>query len=140
MRANGKDLSLVIGEIEIRCVSTEVVLDVEKADPDRVTFDDVINGLDWVWFFQITALPDYAPGSFWSLLYDTPAYTPLGYVFAPYANEIPTLEQPHFTGFATVDQKPPLGGGAGQSWVFATRLTCTEPPTRVTSDEEVLTA
>lgn len=132
MRASGSALSLTFDELEVNCSTTSVVLDVEKSDADRVTFDDVISGLDWVWYFVVTGLPDYGPGTFWSLLWETPAFTPIPFLFAPYNNSSPTPEQPHFSGFVTIDQRPPLGGDAGARWTFGTRLTCTQQPVRVT--------
>lgn len=132
MRADGRALSLTLGELEVNCSSTSVVLDVEKSDPDRVTFDDVISGLDWVWYFTIVGVPDYSADTFWTLLYETPAFTPISFTFAPYDNDEPSLDQPHWIGFVTVDQKPPIGGDAGAAWTFGTRLTCTAAPERVT--------
>lgn len=133
MRADGKHLTLSFNELEIACSSTSVLLEIEKADPDRVTFADVISGLDFVWFFTIVGVPDYGPGTFWTLLWESPAYVPIPYLFAPYGNAIATEEQPHFSGFAVIDQKPPIGGEAGAPWfTFGARLTCTAQPERLT--------
>jgi len=132
-RINGNRLSLTFGAIEINCDSTSVVLDNEDADAELVTFGDVVAGNDRRWYFAISGLPDYAAGSFWSLLWDTPAYTPIPYEFNPYGVTTPTPATPKFTGQVTRDQPPPIGGAAGQTWSFETRLTCTASPTRVTS-------
>lgn len=132
MRVSGRNLSLTFDDVEINCVSTSIVLDVEKADADRVTFADVIAGDDWVWTFTITGYPDYSPGTFWTLLWETPAFTPIPYLFKPYGNNLPSAAEPHFEGWATIDQKPPIGGDAGSYWTFGTRLTCTARPERVT--------
>lgn len=133
MRADGKNLRFTFGTVEAACVSSTAVLDNEDADSDLVTFADVINGLDKTWFFLITALPDYAPGSWWSLLWTTPAFTPIPYVFRPYGNDVATQDEPHFTGSVTVDRKPPVGGDAQAVWAFEARLTCTGAPVRVTT-------
>lgn len=130
MRADGRNLSLTFGAVEVACVSTSVNLDNEPAPDDLVTFADVIAGDDKRWFFTVAGYPDYAAGSFWSLLWDTAAFTPIAYVFKPYGNAAASTAQPHFTGSVTVDRKPPIGGDAGRSWTFETRLTCTATPTR----------
>lgn len=132
-RVDGKNLSLAFGAVEVACVSTSILLDNEKLDAEVVTFDDITKGNDRRWFFTITGLPDLGPGTWWSLLWNTPANTSIPFRYAPYGNTTASPEQPHFTGAATVDQKPPVGGEAGQLWKFDTRLTCTAPPTRVTA-------
>jgi hypothetical protein len=131
VRVNGKNLSLVIGGVEVACVSSSVVLDNEAADAELVTFADVVNGTDRTWFFTITAWQDFAPGSFWDKLWTTPAFTPMTYLWKPYSNATASSAQPHFSGSVTLDQPPPLGGDAQQTWGFSTRLTCTARPTRV---------
>jgi hypothetical protein len=133
VRADGKNLSLVFGTVEVNCVSTSIVLDNDKAEADRVTFADVIAGLDRQWFFTVNGYPDYSSGTFWSWLWEQPAFTPFPYVFKPYGNAAASAAQPHFTGSVTIDQKPPLGGDAGNAWTFGTRLTCTAQPVRVTT-------
>ncbi len=130
MRIDGRALQLQIGDVDVQCDSTTVLLANEAADADLVTFGDVIAGNDRRWFFTLTALPDYGDGSFWALLWSTPAYTPIPYVFNPYGVAIPTPAQPWFVGECTVDDKPPVGGDAGSVWTFEARLTCTEVPTR----------
>lgn len=133
MRVDGRNLSLTIGTLEIACQSSSAVLDNEDADADLTTFADVVAGTDRRWFLTITALPDYAPASFWTLLWETPAFTPVGYLLKPYNNTAAaSVEQPWFSGSATLDQPPPLGGDAGATWSFTTRLTCTGRPVRVT--------
>jgi hypothetical protein len=133
MRADGKNLSLTFDGVDVACVSTSIVLDNEDAPSELVTFADVIAGTDKRWFFTVTGYPDYAAGSWWTLLWDTPAYTPIPFLFKPYGNADPTLDAPHFEGSVTVDSKPPLGGDAGRTWTFDTRLTCVAPPTRLTA-------
>jgi hypothetical protein len=133
VRADGNNLLFQFGTVEVACTSTSAVLDSEKADADRVTFADVISGLDWQWFFVVTGHPDYAPGTFWTLCWETAAFVPVAYLFRPYGNAVATAQQPHFSGSATIDKKPPLGGDAKAVWAFDTRLTCTAQPTRVTA-------
>lgn len=134
MRADGRHLTLAFDDLEVNCVSTQVTLDSEDADRELVTFADVVSGNDKRWSFTITAVADYAAGSFWDMLWVTPAYQPIDYEFAPYGNTTPNVDQPHFTGQVTVDRRPPIGGDAGAPWwTFDARLVCTANPTRVTS-------
>lgn len=136
MRADGKNLRFTFGTVDVACVSSSAVLDNEQADSDLVTFSDVINGFDRTWFFQITAYPDYAPASWWSLLWTTPAFTPIPYLFRPYGNDVPSSTEPHFVGAVTIDAKPPIGGAAQSVWSFDARLTCTTWPTMRTTPVE----
>lgn len=125
MRIDGRNLSLIIGGIEVSCDSTSVLLDNEQADADMTTFGDVIAGNDRRWFITITALPDYhAPGKLWSLLWNLAPFTPIAYSLTPYGLGTP----PTFQGEAMLDQPPPIGGDAGSVWTFDTRLTCTAEP------------
>lgn len=156
MRVDGRNLRLTVGgATDLQCDSTSVLLDNEPADADLVTFADVIAGNDRRWFLTITALPDfsgrpppppgdtgppgldpvpaYGAGTFWELLWSTPAYTPIAYILNPHGVDVPTNDQPWFVGEATVDQKPPIGGAAASPWTFDARLTCTAPPTRQTT-------
>lgn len=133
MRADGKSLSLTFSTVEVNCVSTSIVLDNEDADAELVTFGDVVAGNDKRWYFVVTGLPDYSPGTWWTLCWETPQYTPLPYLFKPYGNAVASPSQPHFTGSVMVDRKPPVGGDAGSVWSFDTRLSCTANPTRVTA-------
>lgn len=133
MRADGKNLSLTFSGIEVACVATTAVLDNEDAPAELVTFADVVAGNDKRWFFTVTGLPDYSPGTWWTLLWETPAYAQVAYRFKPYGNETPTPDEPHFIGWATPERKPGIGGDAGRAWTFDMRLNCTETPTRVTA-------
>jgi hypothetical protein len=126
----GKSLSLKFGAtmVEVNCSTTQVALDNEGADADLTTFADVIAGTDRRWFLTLTGIPDYVtPGSFWLLLWDLPAFSPIGYHLSPYGAG---LGLPTFEGEATLDQPPPIGGAAGSNWTFETRLTCTARPYR----------
>jgi hypothetical protein len=127
---NGRNLSLTFGSLDVACEANAVVLDNEAADNDLVTFSDVTTRRDRRWFFTLTGLADYGSGSFWTLLWDAPPFAALAYVFKPYGNATPTPARPHFTGFVYVSTTPPVGGDAGRTWWFETRLACTDLPTR----------
>lgn len=140
MRIDGRFLQLSFGPVDVECDSTSVVLDNEDADADLVTFGDVLAGNNRRWFFTVTAfpgaavgLPGYGIGTFWELLWSTPAYTAIPYVLNPHGVSTPTTQKPWFVGDVVVDQKPPVGGDAFTAWTFTTRLTCTANPTRRTA-------
>lgn len=128
MRVDGKLLTLTIDTLEVECVAATVLLDAEPMDDDLVTFTDKENGDDQQWFIQVTALPDLAPGSFWSLLWDTLPFTPLTFRLRPYGNATATSDKPHLTGQVYVDRSPPVGGDAQVAWWFDTRLSCVATP------------
>lgn len=129
----GKDLSLLFdGTEEVNADGTSIVLDNEEADDDTTTFAELASGDPRQWFFQITAVSDYSDGTFWSVLWDN-AGQDLAFVFKPYGNATATTSQPHFTGTATVVSKPPVGGGAGDTWTYDARLDVIGEPLRVTA-------
>jgi hypothetical protein len=128
MRVDGRHLTLTIDGLDVQCIASSVLLDAEPTDDDLVTFTDKENGLDLTWFLAITALPDLAPGAFWSLLWETLPFTPLDYTLRPYGNDDPTADQPHLVGQCYVDRSPPVGGEAQVTWWFDTRLTCVDRP------------
>lgn len=132
MRADGRHLSLIFGSVEVACVSTSAVLDNEDAPSDVVTFADVLAGNDKRWTLVISGYPDYEAGTFWSLLWNNPPFTPLPYLFKPYGNDVPTTTEPHFAGQAMPERKPGLGGDAGRAWTYDVRLNCTAAPIRIT--------
>lgn len=127
---NGKDLSLTFDAVEFNADGTAVVLDNEEGDTDSVTFAEVGAGDTRQWFFQLTALGDYAAGSIWDTLWENSGAT-VPFVFKPYGNAAATAAQPHFTGDCTVIAKPPIGGTAGETWTFEARLDVDGVPTRV---------
>lgn len=126
----GKDLSLTIDGNEINLEATSVVLDNEEADDDAVTFAELAGGEGRQWFFTIAAVSDYGENSFWTALWENVG-SDLDFVFKPYGNTTPSASQPHFTGQATVIAKPPVGGDAGSTFTFETRLDVVGDPTRV---------
>lgn len=127
---NGKDLSLTFDAQEFNADGTVVVLDNEEADQEAVTFAEVGAGDTRQWFFQVTALGDYAAGTIWDLLWENSGQE-VPFMFKPYGNAAASAAQPHFTGTATVVAKPPIGGTAGETWTFEARLDVTGVPTKV---------
>lgn len=127
----GKDLSLLFGTEEVNLEATAVLMDNEDADTDAITFAELADGDALQWFFAITAVSDYGADSFWSFCWDN-AGEEVTFVFKPYGNATATTTQPHFTGTATVNKKPPVGGEAGSVFTFETRFDIVGTPTRVT--------
>jgi len=129
---NGKNLSLTIDTKEVNLEGTSIVLDNEEADTDSVTFAELASGTPLQWFFTITAVADYGSGSFWSTLWDG-AGTTVPFVFKPYGNATASTSQPHFTGTATINAKPPIGGSANETFTFEARLYVVGEPVRKTT-------
>ena len=97
---------------------SSVVADIQA--PDRV-----------FGFFTITAVSDYGADSFWSFCWDNSGEE-VTFLFKPYGNATASTSQPHFSGTATVNRKPPVGGEAGSVFTFETRFDIVGTPTRVT--------
>lgn len=127
----GKNLSLTIDAVEFSAEGTQVVLNNEEADEDSITFAELANGTPVQWFFELTAISDYAVGSIWDTLWEN-AGASVPYVFKPYGNMAASAEQPHFTGTCTINAKPPVGGTAGETFTFEARLDCDAEPQKVT--------
>lgn len=126
----GKDLSLLIDAEEVNLEGTAILLENEEADTDAITFAELAAGTPLQWFFTITAVADYGSGSFWSTLWDN-AGSDVAFVLKPYGNATPTAAQPHFTGNATINAKPPVGGSANEVFTFEARLDVVGEPVRV---------
>lgn len=133
----GKNLSFLVDGEEFNADGTSVVLDWEDADEDTVTFAEFTasgGNTPQKAFFQLTAVSDYAAGTFWSTLYDAAAAgEEIAFTFKPYGNSTPTTAQPHWTGEVTVPKKPAIGGEAGTTWTYESRLDCVDEPVRVTA-------
>lgn len=127
----GKGLSLMFGTEEVNLEATSVTLSNEEADTDAVTFAELASGTPLQWFFEIEAVADYGTDSFWSYLWDN-AGDDVSFVFKPYGNVTASATQPHFTGTATINAKPPVGGTANEVFTFEARLDVVGEPTRVT--------
>lgn len=132
MKYRGKDLSLTFEGDEVNLEATAVLMDNEDADSDAITFAELADGDALQWFFAITAVSDYGASSFWTFCWDN-AGEDVDFVFKPYGNATPTTAQPHFTGTATVNKKPPVGGEAGSVFTFETRFDIQGVPVRVTA-------
>ena len=126
-RIKGKDLSLLFGAEEVNVDATSIVLTNE--DLDTATFAEYSSGDASQWFFEITAVSDYADGSLWDYLWEN-AGSEVSYTFKPYGNANASAAEPHFTGTVRINAKPPLGGTAGEAFTFEARLDCTAAPTR----------
>lgn len=127
----GKGLSLLVDAVEVNMDVTSVVLTNEEADDDVVTFADLASGASVQWYFEGSAVADYAPGSLWSYLWDNTGEEGVAFVFKPYGNSVASASQPHFTGTLNVGNKPPVGGEAGSVFTFDFRLDVNGTPTRV---------
>lgn len=130
-RLKGKGITFTYDGVEYQCDLTSVVL--EKASADQgatdgtVTFCDVgsATAAGNVWQMNITAIQstDYSAEKalqmlLWDLAKDGGE---MAFVFAPNGNEVPTQNQPHFTGAVEVPQGgyPSIGGDAGEdTWTF----------------------
>ena len=127
---DGANLSLTFDAQEFNADGTAVVLDNEEGQTEAVTFAEVAAGDTRQWFFQLTAIGDYAAGSIWDLLWENSGQD-VPFVFKPYGNAAATAAQPHFTGTAKVVAKPPIGGTAGETWTFEARLDVDGVPAKV---------
>ncbi len=118
----GKDLSLLFdGTQEINADGTSIVLDNEDAEEDATTFADLQDGDPKQWFFTINAVSDYGPSTFWRLCWEN-AGQDVAFILKPHGNAVATDAQPHFTGTARINAKPPIGGSAGDVFTFEARL------------------
>ena len=153
-RIKGKNLSFMFDGDEYKCDLVSAVL--TKDDADAAASDSVVTFCDaeqsaggQVWYLDTEAIQstdvDGSPDvndieSLHTLVRNSAATAggaTLDFQFAPYGNDTPSAEQPHFTGQVTVEQGayPTIGGSAGDSsftWTY--RFTVTDNlVTRVTT-------
>jgi len=136
-RIKGKNLTITVNGEEFQCDLTSAVLQKDSAESgqeDTVqTFCEAgTSAAGQVWYMDTTAIQstDTATNddgqSLWRLVWDsasTQGGAELPFVFAPYSNETPSADQPHFTGTLIVDEGayPAIGGDAGVStftWTY----------------------
>ena len=134
-RIKGKSLTITVNGEEFQCDLTSAVLQKDSAESgqeDTVqTFCEAgTSSAGQVWYMDTTAIQstDTASNddgqSLWRLVWDSATGgAELPFVFAPYANAVPTADQPHFTGTLIVDDGayPAIGGDAGVStftWTY----------------------
>lgn len=113
-RIKGNKLSLEIDGTDYWAEITAYSLVPEDADDDVVTFKDAAEGADQVEKLNITAVQSTDTASFWRIVWDNVGET-VPFKIAPHANEIPTENQPHFTGSVKIPARPTLGGEAGRT-------------------------
>lgn len=73
------------------------------ADSDFTTFEDARSGGAREYTLQMTIAQDHASGTLWDLIW-TGAGTDVPGVYAPYGNETPSADQPHYEFTATVTE------------------------------------
>lgn len=122
-----KKLTLTFGAVDYSCDATKINLTSEDADSDVTTFCDAADGGSKQWYFDITAIQSTDPTSFWRYLWESTGEE-VEYVYMPHGNAVATTDQPHFTGTVKVGSKPDIGGEAGATYTFDTRLDCTGEP------------
>ncbi|OZE45214.1 hypothetical protein CH283_22690 [Rhodococcus sp. 05-2254-2] len=129
----GKDLSILIDETEY---NTDIKgFRVEPDDGDDaafVTFARLATGDTKTWYLRGTAFQDFQTTSFWTFVWDH-AGEEVEFVARPYGNLVPTEDQPHFKGVATIASKPGFGGDADEEFEFEVEWECTGVPEKITT-------
>lgn len=111
-RIKGKDLLLTLGTpgIDYKCDVTTWLLQPGDNDTDTVTYCNPDG--DSTWTLSGTAINSTDPDSLWTFVWDHQGET-VPFTAAPWGNEVPTDEQPHFIGNVRIGRKPAIGGDAG---------------------------
>ena len=132
-RIKGKGLILTIDGTDYACDLTSCVLNNEESETesDVLTFCEVAGGGNREFKFDITAIQSTDQDSFWTYLWDNSGTTDVDYKFVPHNNDVPTADQPHFTGTLDLPEKPALGGESNSTWTFDITLPVNEVPTKV---------
>lgn len=96
-----------------------------ESDSDFVTFADAAAGGARDYTLNFTAVQDAATGSLWSEVFDNTGDT-VPVTIAPYGNEAPSVEQPHFEASAVISEPDGdlLGGEANASTSARMTIEC----------------
>lgn len=130
-RLKGTGLRFLLGETDHWAQATSVVM-----EPQTLTSHYLGGGMGShpiTWQFIVTATQSTDEDSLWTFLWEH-ANTEAPFAYAPTPNEIPTLEQPHFTGIVHLPGPPILGGDADTTYVFTVHLPIIQGPLRVTEE------
>lgn len=120
-RLKNKKIALVVGGQDYWADGTAVTIDNEEAESDVTTFEDALAGGARQHFINLTAIQSTATGSFWRFIHANTGEK-VQFKYAPHGNEVPTANEPHFIGTATIGAKPPIGGEAGTESTFEHRM------------------
>lgn len=130
-------LVLSIGGTEVTAEISKGVIVAGEADADFVTYADAAAGGKREYRLECTAVQDMATGTIWDQVW-TAAGTTVAFLLKPYGNATATVEQPHFTGNATITEPDgDLIGGEADSSTSARQVieiswVCDAKPTKVT--------
>ncbi|MCU1530121.1 MAG: hypothetical protein JWP75_3884 [Frondihabitans sp.] len=120
-RLKGDKLMFTVGATtDYAADATNVVLTWDDADSGTVTFADAGNGGAFDATLKGTAIQSTDPASFWSFAWGAVG-TVVPFKLAPWANAVPSVTQPHFTGNVKIGKRPDLGGDAqidGDDYTF----------------------
>lgn len=131
-RLKGDALSMLIDGKDYWADATSVVMDCDRLEVPL--FEGGMEIIPMGWWFDVTAVQSTGEGSFWLFLWEHQGET-VPFAYAPHGNEVPTVDEPHFTGILNVSSPAALGGAAGRrvEQVFTTRLHIVQGPYRVTT-------
>lgn len=131
-----RKLTLSIDGDEVSPEVSAATISSAESDSDFVSFADAAAGGGRTYTLKLTFVQDAAAGSLWDQVWSN-AGNDVAVIVRPYGNDVPTADQPHFTGTVTITEPDGdlLGGEADASttarftteveWVF------TEKPARV---------
>jgi hypothetical protein len=132
-RIKGTQLTLTIGGVDYAMDVTAITLENEESAAGVTTFEDAAAGGARQFYFTGTAIQSTDEDSFWTELWEQATRTGISYVYAPWGNETPTADQPHFTGDdLELGPKPFIGGeaGADNEFTFEFRFDLGSEPTK----------
>lgn len=136
---NTNKLTVSIGGVERAAEVSRCTISNDATESDFVSFQSASEGGGRDWKLLLTAVQD--PGdadSIWSLVWDSPG-SEVAIIFRPYANSVPSLSQPHYTGtcVVTLPDGDILGGEADRStsarWTVDLEWPFLAKPTKVTA-------
>lgn len=131
-RIKGTKLQLKIDATDYWADVTSVTLENEEADGDVTTFEDASLGGAVTYFLNITAIQSTATASFWRMVWENTG-DEVAFIYAPHGNATASATEPHFTGTVKIGSKPFIGGEAGTTYTFETRMDIIGVPTMVTA-------
>lgn len=96
-------ISLDVDDIDRSDEVSKATITSAESDSDFVTFKAARSGGGRDYVLAMTIAQDHASGTLWSLIWDQ-AGQEIDGVYAPYGNETPSTEQPHYSFTAVVSE------------------------------------
>jgi hypothetical protein len=118
-RIKAQNILFKIGSTDYACDANMVSLTLEDAPGDVRTFCETRVGGQWT--LELEGITSGESTSLYRVLWDNFGDDAV-FIIAPYGNDVPTADEPHYTGEVVFSDIPPLALTSNETSVFTVTL------------------